>query len=47
MAAIVIIILLVFEAVYQGIGYFITEDQKVDIDMIRIILSQITQMLSL
>ena len=47
LAAIVIIILLVFEAVYQGIGYFITEDQKVDIDMIRIILSQITQLLSL
>jgi hypothetical protein len=38
---------MVFEAVYQGIGYFVTEDQKVDIDMIRILLPQITQMLSL
>ena len=47
LAAIVVIILLVFEAVYQGIGCFITEDQKVDIDMIRILLPQITQMLSL
>ena len=47
LAAIVIIILLVFEAVYQGIGYFVTEDQKVDIDMIRILLPRITQMLSL
>ena len=47
LAAIVIIILLVFEAVYQGIGYFVTEDQKVDIDMLRILLPRITQMLSL
>jgi len=47
LAAIVVIILLVFEAVYQGIGCFITEDQKVDIDMIRLLLPQITQMLSL
>ena len=47
LAAIVIIILLVFEAVYQGIDYFVTEDQKVDIDMIRILLPRITQMLSL
>ena len=47
LAAIVIIVLMVFEAVYQGIGYFVTEDQKVDIDMIRILLPQITQMLSL
>ena len=47
LAAIVVIILLVFEAVYQGIGCFITEDQKVNIDMIRLLLPQITQMLSL
>ena len=47
LAAIVAIIFLVFEAVYQGIGYFVPEDQKVDIDMIRILLPQITQMLSL
>jgi hypothetical protein len=47
LAAIVIIILLVFEAVYQGISYFVTEDRKIDIDMIRTILPQITQMLSL
>ena len=47
MAAIVIIILMVFEAVYEGIGTLVPQDQKVDIDMIRIILSQITQMLSL
>ena len=47
MAAIVAIIFLVFEAVYQGIGYFVPEDQKVDIDMIRILLPRITQMLSL
>ena len=40
-------ILLVFEAVYQGIGYFIPQDQKIDIDMIRMLLPQITQMLSL
>ena len=47
LAAIVIIILLVFEAVFQGVGYFVTEDQKVDIDMIRILLPQITMMLRL
>ena len=47
LAAIVAIILLVFEAVYQGIGYFIPQDQKIDIDMIRMLLPQITQMLSL
>ena len=47
LAAIVIIILLVFEAVYQGISYFVTEDRKIDIDKIRTILPQITQMLSL
>ena len=47
LAAIAVIILLVFEAIYQGIGYFVPEDQKLDIDMIRILLPQITQMLSL
>ena len=47
LVSIVIIILLVLEAVYQGIGYFVPEDQKVDIDMIKILLPQITKMLSL
>ena len=47
LAAIVVIILLVFEAVFQGISYFVPEDQKIDIDMIRMLLPQIMQMLSL
>ena len=47
LAAIVVIILLVFEAVFQGISYFVPEDQKIDIDMIRMLLPQIMPMLSL
>ena len=47
LGAVVIIILLVFEAIFQSIGFFVTEDQKVDIDMIRILLPQITMMLRL
>jgi len=46
-AAIVIIILMVFEAVFQGISYFVPDNQKVDIDMIRILLPRIAQMLGL
>ena len=42
-----VIILLVFEAVFPGISYFVPEDQKIDIDMIRMLLPQIMQMLSL
>jgi len=47
LAAIVIIILMVFEALYQGAGFLIPEDKKIDIEMLRTLLPQITRMLSL
>ena len=47
LAAIVIIILMIFEAVYQGAGFLIPQDKKIDIDMLRFMLPRITQMLSL
>ena len=47
LVAIVIIILMVFEALYQGAGFLIPEDRKIDIEMLRTLLPQITRMLSL
>ena len=46
-AAIVIIILMVFEAIYQGAGFLIPEDKKIDIDMLRTLLPQMIRMLNL
>ena len=46
-AAIVIIILMVFEAIYQGAGFLIPEDIKIDIEMLKTLLPQITRMLSM
>ena len=45
--AIVIIILMIFEAVYQGAGFLIPEDKKIDIDMLRTLLPQMIRMLNL
>ena len=47
LVAIVLIILLVIEAVYQGAASLLPTDRKIDIDMMRIMLPQIMRLLSL
>ena len=47
LVAIVIIILMVFEAIYQGAGFLVPDDRKIDIEMLRTLLPQITRMLSM